>query len=137
MKEGKDISNNKIKEVIQNEFPFIQANILYRSLRTTCQIIVPNGVGSGFFLKLENKPLYCLLTNEHVITKELINSKVKIIILYDNKKKSIILKLNEERFIKEYSHIGMDLTIVEILVSDNIDSYYFIPYNYEINNFDK
>ena len=63
--------NSEIKEEIQNS-SLIQANILFKLFSATCQIITSRGNGSGFFLKLKNYPLYCLLSNEHIITKKII-----------------------------------------------------------------
>ena len=128
--------NSEIKEEIQNS-SLIQANILFKLFSATCQIITSRGNGSGFFLKLKYYPLYCLLSNEHIITTKITSSKEEIKILYDNKEKNIIIKLNEKKFINEYSHIGIELTIVEILDSDNISKDYFIPFNYEINDLNK
>jgi hypothetical protein len=67
------------------------------------------------------------LTNEHVITKEMIDTKQKITIIYDaqNKYKEIILN-KDERFIKEYKNINIDITIIEILKDDNIKEKYFL-----------
>ena len=36
-------------------------------------------------LEKENSPFYCLITNEHLITEELIESKAEIVILYTQK----------------------------------------------------
>ena len=82
--------------------------------------------GSGFFIKLNknNRPLYCLMTNEHIIQKEMINSnQIQMInISYDNyqKERNIILNKNE-RFIKEFTFMNLDITIIEILQKDNIN----------------
>jgi hypothetical protein len=87
--------------------------------------------GSGFFIKLtiNNKPLYFLMTNEHIIQKKIINSNhIQIINLsYDNYKKQRNIKLNKnERLIKEFSFLNIDITIVEILPKDNINFNNFI-----------
>lgn len=88
-------------------------------------------VGSGFFIKLSknNKPLNCLMTNEHIIKKEMINSnEIQMIsLLYDNyrKKRSIILNKNE-RFIQEFTFMNIDVTIIEILQKDNINNNKFL-----------
>ena len=44
-----------------------------------------NGSGTGFLIKLYNdkKEFYCLMTNEYIVTKEMINLKEKINIFYD------------------------------------------------------
>ena len=89
--------------------------------------------GSGFFIKItkDNKPLYCLMTNEHIIKKEMINSNQihMINISYDNGKKQRIITLNKkERFMKEFTFINIDLTTIEILQKDNINFKNFLIY---------
>ena len=53
--------------------------------------------GTGFFIKLEtsdhNRPLYCIMTNEHVITPNVINSNIEIEVIYDNQHEHLILIL--------------------------------------------
>ena len=53
---------------------------LYAVCRSICKISYPNGVGTGFFIKLfkNGKPLFLLMTNEHVITKNMIENKQTI-----------------------------------------------------------
>ena len=45
--------------------------------------------GTGFFIKLltYGKELFCLMTNEHITTKEMIKSKEMIDVFYDFEKK--------------------------------------------------
>ena len=72
--------------------------------------------GSGFLIKLpkDEEEIYCLMTNHHVITKEMIESKKTIKVEYKFKKKSIEIKLdpNGKRFIK--SDPTLDFTIIEV-----------------------
>ena len=67
------------------------------------------------------------MTNEHVIDKETIESSKKIEIFYDNefKRKEIDLNKNE-RFIRDYKYMNIDLTVVEIIDKDNIHEDYFL-----------
>ncbi len=70
------------------------------------------------------------MTNEHVVTKNLIDSKEKIVIYFDgqNKRREIILNENK-RYIRDYRYIDLDVTIIQILKEDNIDKEYFLlPY---------
>ena len=55
------------------------------------------GFGSGFFCRLErnNKKFYSIITNEHVVGANLVKNKEEIIILYDNEKKKLNLKLDK------------------------------------------
>ena len=82
--------------------------------------------GSGFLIKLpkDGEEIYCLMTNHHVITKEMIDSKKTIKVEYEFKKKSIEIKLdpNGKRFIK--SDKTLDFTIIE--VDDLIGKEYFL-----------
>lgn len=67
------------------------------------------------------------MTNEHVIDKETIESSKKIEIFYDNEFKRIEIDLNKnERFIRDYKYMNIDLTVVEIIDKDNIHEDYFL-----------
>ena len=72
------------------------------------------------------------MTNEHVITKEHINKKEEILINYDNEKKFLIIKLDKkERIIESFKEtLGLDITLVEILLKDKIDNSFFLTPNY-------
>ena len=125
--------NERIDEVLtNNNLTKINLN-LYTVIKSVCKIITNDEkIGTGFFIKLyrNNKEFFCLMTNEHVITRELINLNEKIIIYYDaeNERNDIILN-KKERFIKDYKDINIDVTIIEILKKDNIDKKYFLlPY---------
>ena len=106
----------------------------------TVKINVNNGLASGFFLKLEgnNKPFYCLMTNEHVITEEKINNKDEITIQYNNEKNNLSIKLdNKERKIFHFKDFKIDITSIEIIPKDKINKDYFLMPNYkiDINNY--
>ena len=68
------------------------------------------------------------MTNEHAITKEMIKQKNYIIhIYYDSQSKYRKIKLNpEERIIKDFRDIQIDVTIIEILPKDDISKDYFL-----------
>ena len=94
-----------------------------------CKIITHNQLGTGFLIILfkGNKKFYCLMTNEHVVNKEMIKQRETIIINYDYESQFIQIKLNpEERFIKDFTDIKVDATVIEILPKDNIDEECFI-----------
>ena len=67
------------------------------------------------------------MTNCHIITKEMIKKREKICFYYDNDQvvKEIILNSNE-RYIKEFSDMSIDVIVVEILPTDNFDKNYFL-----------
>ena len=111
---------------------------LYEVCRSICKIIFPNKVGTAFFIKLfkNDKPLFTLMTNEHIITKDMIEKKETIEVYYDNQKKRIKITLNKEkRFIQSYKDIDIDCSIVEILKEDNINEDYFLLPNIDYKDY--
>ena len=93
--------------------------------KSLCKIKIGNIVGTGFFMKSfskrfqENKPRF-LVTNCHVISDDMINSKqtLEIYLEHINEKREIQLD-NEKRFIKCFPK-PVDITIIEILETDNL-----------------
>ena len=68
---------------------------LYEVCRSICKIIFPNKVGTAFFIKLfkNDKPLFTLMTNEHIITKDMIEKKKQLkYIMIIRKKNKIYFK---------------------------------------------
>lgn len=108
-----------------------------------CKIVIgKNTCGTGFLLKLvrENKLFYFLISCEHVLEKDLIDNKKKIEINYNYnyieqnvKNKKITIKLDEkERFIRRYTYLDIDASVVQIFPEKKeIEEEYF----YEIKNF--
>ena len=120
--------NIEDKEKNKSKSNLIKNSILL-ACKSICKIIISNVIGSGFLVKSEkgNKPFYCLMTCEHLITKKIIESKTEIDICYDNQNYFIKIKLDEnDRFIRDYSVINMDITIVEIK-KDEIPEELFLP----------
>lgn len=105
-----------------------KVNHEYDAYKSVCKITCLNLVGTGFFIKLlkNNKDFYCLISCEHVIQSSMIESNETIKIDYDNYHKSLKIKLNEERFIRNYRYLNIDASIIEILPIDKIDKYYFL-----------
>ena len=102
-----------------------------------CRIIINNTIGTGFFMRLEksNKSFYCLITCEHVIKEEMIDSKNEIEVYYDNQKSKLKFPLNkDERFIRSYRYINIDATVIEILQKDNVDDKFFLLPNLDYIN---
>ena len=129
-----NINSERKNEVLTGQNNLIPIDTyIYSAIKSVCKIVINKlTTGTGFFIKLRknNKDFYCLMTNEHVVTKNLINSKEKIVILFDgqNKRREIILNRNN-RYIRDYGYIDLDVTIVQILKEDNIDKEYFLlPY---------
>ena len=95
--------------------------------------------GTGFLLRypIDGKHFTCLLSNEHIITEEYIENKVIMNVSYNYENKSILIKLDKnERYIRSFKDIGLDITLVEILNSDDIyEDYFLFPEsNYLIND---
>ena len=95
------------------------------------KIFINSGVylsGTGFFLRflINGKFFYWLVTNEHVITKEMINNKKVVYISYNIERKNIDIKLDEsERYIKTFKDNQVDATVIKILPKDYIYKDYF------------
>ena len=103
--------------------------------RSICKIITNTSNGLGFLMKLKinNNPLYCLITNEHVIKRETVKNKENIEIRYDCGSREFIINLdNTKRLIRDFININIDVTIIEILPNYNIEKHYFL--SPEINN---
>ena len=132
----------RINECYIEKSPFCNIDKDYTNVsKSICKIKIitrENEVkkGTGFFLKffICGRTFKCLISNEHVIKKDLINTNTKINLLYDNEEKTATIKLNsQERYIKTFIDNGLDITIVEILDKDNIlSNYFFVCYYYNI-----
>ena len=67
------------------------------------------------------------MSNEHVIKNDIINNNCNIYFLYDNEHKLVNIKLDtKERYIKSFTDIDLDITVVELLEKDNINDDYFL-----------
>ena len=102
-----------------------------------CRIIINNTIGTGFFMRLEksNKSFYCLITCEHVVEEEMIDSKNEIEVYYDNQKSKFKIPLNkDERFIRSYRYINIDAIVIEILQKDKVDDKFFLLPNLDYIN---
>ena len=112
----------------ESEIKEIDVN-LHKICKSICKIFYKNEVGTGFFIKLykEEKELLCLMTNEHVIKKEMIESKEIININYKYEEKWIKIILDKNKRLIIYDK-DMDITIIEIIKEDKIkDKYFLIP----------
>ena len=83
---SKDIKRKKEVIISPEGFHSLDQSITQTS-KSLCKITVSSGkMSSGFLIKLfkGRKEFYCLMTNEHVITKEMIEKKIIIDIYYDS-----------------------------------------------------
>ena len=138
----KDSNQKEINTNINKNSDNILENQSFNQIvKSICKISIQNGesniIGTGFFIKIfiTDIPYNYLMTNAHLITDEIVDSQKEIEIYYDyeTKKNSIILN-KEEREINEYNTNNLDITIIQILDSDNIDENYFLLPNLEYNN---
>ena len=107
------IDLTRIYENKGNEAPKIPKKAIDKTYKSICKIYYNNKQGTGFFMLIENN-LKCLITNYHIISKNLINDNI-IIKLYNNKEIKIELKNRYIKFNEE-----KDITIIEIKDIDNI-----------------
>ena len=137
---NENINNPKIKEIENNndnqKIREIDIN-LYKLCKSICEVHVKYSnndlVGFGFLIKINE--INFLMTNEHIIKKEIIDSNETIDIYYNNRKKNIKIKLNKnERYIEEFTNKGLDITIIRIKSDDNINEKYFLLPNREYMN---
>ena len=110
--------------------------------KAMCKIETNKKISSGFLIKLfkGEKEFFCLMTNEHTITKEMIAKRSSFNFYYDSSDfQSKTIDLNpQERYIKYFTNINIDVSIIEILPKDNIPKYYFLSANIVyMYNFDK
>ena len=124
-----DSDNEKVNEVLVGGSNIEQEDYKFEVMKSVCQIIIPEGVGTGFFLKClkKGKQFKCLMTCGHVIEQKLIESKEEIRIKYDNKDLDFNIVLNSsERFIRNYQYLNIDISVIEIIDKDNLDDKYYL-----------
>ena len=122
-----------------NLIPESDSDLLYNSI---VKLVIKNKIyGTGFFMKVKIKKTQknLLLTCNHLANEESIDLKEVIEIFYGkiNQEVNIKIKLDKnERYIKTYDS-PIDITLIEILDTDNIpeSKYLFPDYNYK-NGFD-
>ena len=110
--------------------------------KSVCKILVAqNQLGCGFLIQLfkKNQQFFCLMTTEQVVNKKMIEDKVTIELSYDMETKNKDIELNsEERLIKDFSEFNMDITVIEILPSDNItQDYFLLPFKDYMDDYNK
>ena len=113
------------------KYNIMPMNNIYKICKSSVKIFLPNNnVSSGFFMKLlrNKKNFYCLITNEHAITPEMIQNNDIIIVLYENESKNLVIKLDKtERIIECFEKsLNIDITVVEIIPKDRMDASYFL-----------
>ena len=133
------IEENTIQSSDKDSINFFISKVSKAICKITTETSEGNINGIGFLLKffINQEEFYCLISNEHVITKDAIKNKNMIYITYDNGLKGAYKRLDEQkRYIKSFSDIDLDITVVEILDEDNISKDYFLLPEFEcrVNN---
>ena len=98
--------------------------ILFQMKSCICKIYKKNITGTGFFCKIpfQNKLLPVLITNNHVLSKDLLESEKYIKITINDENKNISLKQR-----KIWNNEKMDFTCIEIKEKeDNIHNFLYI-----------
>ena len=117
--------NNKINNINNSSNDLIQKKYIIKSL---CNIKILNKTFSGFFLKYnqDKKDFLCLIINGNLIPTEINGQTMTILFPYvDIKQKEILLNSNE-RLIKNFNDINIDVTLIQILPKDNKQNIYFL-----------
>jgi len=131
-------SDSRHNEVLIDDSPIYRIPISISTIfKSICKIVYKNQIGSGFLIKFfkRNKDFFCLMTNEHIITEEIINQKETITFYYDSESKTKDIDLySDKRYIKHFKN-NIDATVIEILPKDDIPKDYFLipPIDYMYN----
>ena len=88
-----DNGSIRIDQVLVNNRPSIHLDPYFKIVNSMCKIKCENNIGTGFLFKTKKgkNDFYCLVTCEHVITKDMIEKKKTIYIENSYKPFSIIL----------------------------------------------
>ena len=124
-KENKCIINISQIINIQNQNDDILKSICEIKLETNNNIIK----GLGFLLNfwINQEIFYCIISNENIIKKEIINNNNIISLYFNNELISSNLKSDgKKRYIKSLIDYGLDVSVIEILKEDNITKDYFL-----------
>ena len=125
-------SNERVNEgkTIGSEYEEVDPYFLKVS-KSICKIKTNKQYGTGFFIKylIDKIYNYFLISSAHILTKDMVNAKEKIIIYFDNEFENLGIELNEnERYIRNFKDDEIDASIVQIIYNDNIsDSYFLSP----------
>jgi hypothetical protein len=146
-----EVINNQENSHNLNNEDEKQSKFLNQINLSLCKLIISDKSAHGFFIKFDkgNIPFYCLITNEFIKKENIISNEIEIIfgqeskiIKINDKEKSIqnfqiinninlIDLIEKERYIFNYSFLGGEITVIEILNKDNINKDYFLALNYE------
>ena len=105
-------------------------NVMEQMEKCICMIKIDNTNGTGFFCKIpinNNNHIVeipVLMTNYHIINKDLLNNKNKEILFYIEKEGWLNdLKINNRQNRCIYMNEDLDITIIELKESDKINNF--------------
>ena len=101
----------------------ISKSICKMKIETNSETIL--GIGCLLKIWIHQELYYFLISNEHIIKKDIINNN-NIISLYFNGELIISNINNKKRYIKSFIDNGLDLSVIEIINEDNISKDYFL-----------
>ena len=124
---------------VKNSTPnFMTEEIIKNLSNSIIRIEYNEKISTGFFMKiyLQQKQRNFLITCEHCISQENIDSKITVLIYYKEENNEIKKEIeldNNKRFMKCFIDIGIDITLIEIIPEDNIseDKYLLPDLNYK------
>ena len=123
--------NDRVNQVKINtsEIKIIDLHLV-EVCKSICKITCKKKFGTGFFIKLhiDDKKLFCLMTNHHVVTKEMIDSNDVIDVRYNLEKDLEKIKLDTKKRVIIYD-FHIDITIIEIIPEDKIKNKFFLSPN--------
>ena len=104
--------SNNIKELLIGHKP-ISIKVSIHVMKSICKIIIIKGqnnfsFGTGFFMKVSDSEKY-LITNNHVISQDVINKFIIEIEIHNQKK----IRLNFNNRKKKYFGQAKDITIIK------------------------
>ena len=122
------MQNNKRNN--KSNFLSYLSNLISEATKSICQLDFGEKLGSGFLIKMQkgNDPFYCLMSCEHIISKNLNNSD-SFIVYYNKGKLFFKINKNDERFKKDFRYIDMCIIVIEIIVEDNVAEEFFLNVN--------
>ena len=101
--EQSKIKENKIVDstLFRNDISLLQTTA------SLCKMKTNDKISSGFLIKLfkDKKYFFCLMTNEHVITKDMLENQESLVLYFDNEKKRKKLNQTKMKDISEISEI--------------------------------
>ena len=140
----------KEEAILNSQLPIVIDPYVANVSKSLCFIKTQKSSGSGFLIKLfkGTQDFFCLITCEHVITREMVNQRQKIKFFYDslNRKLKEIVLNPDERLIQDFRNpkeieYDIDAIAIEILPKDNISKEYFLEPDiesiYNFNNKEK